>query len=1578
MDLLNQNINNDFEKEMNIEDKTSIKYISNEKALKFLSNIENISNEVIKKIKSRINNINIYESYSENNDIINDINNKTFIEYINDIYINVIYKVLNIKPEYLNQNNDINKNKNLLFNISTNITNIINNDIKEINEYIFSYSKQYIEKNIYNIHYNLYYFRKSFLNDEMSNLLNEFYSLVNRTIKVHLIQMIKFNFDLAYQVFREEDHYFSYYSGKDRRFLTSAFVERYYEYKTKFEEYLLLTYSEDFLNLLEKYFYKLRDDILNYVKNKIFSVNKYYFNHKYYKKLFYFNEQANNEILKIIDNINNYYNEINIDGDIKLKAVNLSQEILKPYHSKQIKYLDKFYNHLYDRTTDFHIKDDEKDFVYSYWKLLLYGWKNRYIYTKHHNNINLVLKDLNKTDVYLLKETNIILVNFISKFDKYLNKYISYCQNLYSSLYQYSKNKINEASEKTLIIDYFDIFNKIIKNDSNEGLMTKIYNQVKNVKENINIYINTFSSNIKLLKDQYYDLYFLPNYKNFLEYPEEIVYKINQYYDEALFNIDNIKSIINYIYKKRIKYIIQSTNIYINNFIKQHIKYIKVNINSSYIFDEYYISKYSELDNLYNNCIFINNNNNLNDNDISILDEQSYNNKMEININYINDFILFLENKINETFIDEICEENMRQFNSETICHNEKKKFNLTFSKYNYNIVKLRTSIYYSKTLLENIDTLFDEYNFHDIINGSKIQFYDGLLNDKNILEIYNKTNYKIIDINKESEILMNELYQYFLEDFKIKYSFEKDYLSFIKRFEEIIKFENEDYNRSINDTLNEIIDNAISLLNEFNQTLIKQLSIRQNYTYYNFNQTYFKNMFMSYKSSIKKKFTFTKENITNLNNNYIFHNSIKTILSKLQLFKRNYIKNTINDFAQNYDYKLLNISYNLGEKLEYTLEKEYDDYEFTFIYDYVKIFENYTKPYINKIIEEINSIENKFFENLENIYNNFYHELVYNASLFMNLDFIESLIYNQTKCSNYINYTLTDYRDDDEQYTNIVNNINLIISKCSNDIINLNLSEKILYIFNMTNQCSNISDILKNNSYYNETVEMMDCFIHDNYKYNYTFIYFNNFNDTIKEDMENIIYKIDIILKKNKLDENFIYDFLEKQNYHLEYYEGIELSDISYNFEDIENNINYINYIKNNEYKNFLYDLFISSLNSSYLDFINNFILEELMDDIIISINNRLEIHLDYMTKKIKDEYFYYLLILNTTDELGFSSKMALINLYEKIKIKLNETMFYIFEDDINFYLDLFFRENKKMFRNNFLNYYLSKNNEYNINIFKIKEFSDEIILESRFNKTIDEISKHLVKDIIIGNIKKKINDLIYSKIEKLYNIIEEFKVNMEEILNNKTTRPLPLDMIHINEIIINFTDLVNNQKNRYFLNISEKPFNYLYEFIYENLEPPLSLIKKQYNTIEERLLNEISKIIEKFPNYYIIIKDKLSLETMNENITPFIDYVNETIFSYIEILDKDIKSYINKLIHYTYIYGIYYQDSPCADSFCFNEHEVLDNNYYYDNITDSHDRIRRLDKNIKNYIFNGLFNFSHLDKEKINKFKNRKLQNF
>lgn len=117
---------------------------------------------------------------------------------------------------------------------------------------------------------------------------------------------------------------------------------------------------------------------------------------------------------------------------------------------------------------------------------------------------------------------------------------------------------------------------------------------------------------------------------------------------------------------------------------------------------------------------------------------------------------------------------------------------------------------------------------------------------------------------------------------------------------EEIIKFENDNYTIKINNTLVEINLGINSLMDEFNQTLFYQLLLKENYTYYNFNQTYFKNIYYSYVSFIKNIFYKARENITQLNNNYIFHNGIKKILSHLQLNKRKYIRDTINNFSKN------------------------------------------------------------------------------------------------------------------------------------------------------------------------------------------------------------------------------------------------------------------------------------------------------------------------------------------------------------------------------------------------------------------------------------------------------------------------------------------------------------------------------------------------------------------------------------------------------------------------------------------------------------------------------------------------------
>jgi hypothetical protein len=180
---------------------------------------------------------------------------------------------------------------------------------------------------------------------------------------------------------------------------------------------------------------------------------------------------------------------------------------------------------------------------------------------------------------------------------------------------------------------------------------------------------------------------------------------------------------------------------------------------------------------------------------------------------YLQDFISYFEDIINQNFTYEYCQLNPTDYidlnsenitydnntdnntdknnitieNNTIICKRIKKQFDKNFTKYNFNIVKLREGIYYSKTLLENIDNLFDEFNASNLININKIVHNDKLINDNNIFFIYNETNYKMMNINNESISLIDELLQIFIEDFQKKYSYKSDYLNLIKKFKEIL-----------------------------------------------------------------------------------------------------------------------------------------------------------------------------------------------------------------------------------------------------------------------------------------------------------------------------------------------------------------------------------------------------------------------------------------------------------------------------------------------------------------------------------------------------------------------------------------------------------------------------------------------------------------------------------------------------------------------------------------------------------------------------------------------------------------------
>jgi len=1584
MDILMNNVNNDYEMEMNLSNSNSIKYYSYQKAEEFLNNTQEKSDKVINDIKSRINDIETYELYSKNLDVIDNIHNKTILEYMDEMYKNIIYKSMNIKPEYINEKSSISQNKKKLFDLSKNIANEINKEINEINGFISNYIKQYIEENIYNIYYNMHYFRKSFLNKQMKELLNEFYLMVNRTIKIHFKEMIDYNFDLANQVFDEEDHYFDKYRSESRRFLCKGFIRRFYEFEAKFEQYLGLTYSEDFLNLLEKYFYKLRNYILTYVKNKIFSIKKYYFDTDLYKKEFYFHEQSDNEILKIINNINNYYNEMNLDGDIKIKAFTWSQEILTSYHKAKTKKLEKYYDHLYSRTTDYNAKDCKKDFVYSYWRYLFRGWKNIYLYVPHTDNIKLVLKDLKKTDKYLLNETNKIINNFILKFDKYLSNYVIFCQSLYFNLYQYVESKFKNSKINSLLNIYQNTIIENINIDSNNGLLQRLNNEAKTIGNNINDYLKNLEGNINLLKNEYFALHYSQDYEKFLEYPKEIIYKIKQFLDEIKDNCDIIKKMINNIYKRKNLNIIKSTNKFIYNNIQNHYNYILSNINPNIIMSEYYSLKYSELNTSFSKCFnlinsssdaFIFKENNADEDSDLFLNMQNYNEPMKKITNNIKNFTSYLEDLIAKDFVSS-CEindsvivdnyEKEKDILSDSVCIEEEKKFDCErYSKYNYNIVKLRTGIFYTKKIIENIYSLFDEFNFQNLISIDKIMCYDELLNDNNIIHINNGANYLLKQINEESLSILEEVFELFNEDFEKLYTYKNDYLPLFEQFKQIITFQNQNFNNNITYTNNDILYFSISLLNE---TLFKQISLASQCDYYNFDQTYFKQILFLYNPLIENSFKDYKNAILNLKNNYKFHNSFKKFLRELQQEKREYFKEQINNYAKNYDFNLLNMTYDLGEFENIILKRKYDDYEFLFIYDYIELFENYTDNYINTIIGYITDLENKFTKQFKNTYDNFYSIFSKNSSAFVNINYINQLKYNHSICLKYsydklINESMEEDNVNYELYNNLSSFINLTFSNCSNNKININNIDKISLIdkINFINNSSGCIDFLKYNKYpyLNEIMKLLECY--NNNFYNLSVFYFNDF--AYKEELDTVINKILVKIKSNYIDESFIHKFLEK-NYQLDY-KKISLSDISYNYEDIENMINYINNIKNDIYKNYLYDSFIKSFNYSYYYLVNNYLIDELVDDISILIIDKLELNIEYMTIKIKNEFDYYIFLLNNTDELGYSSKNAFISLYQNLKKKLNETFFYLIEDDIYFYLNIFYRENKNLFRNSFINYYNNNLNKYEITIFKLSEFLDEIIFDRKFNKTLDSFSQEIIQNIIIKSIKDKIKEFIEVKLDNLYNMLELLTINIKNILDHKKTKILPGDMQIINELIIEYSKLVNNQNNHYLLKISEKPFNILYDFIHNNLEPPLTLIKEQYNSIEERLLNELLNIITKFPDNLQIVKDRLDLEFILNYISTSNEYIKDILIEYKDILNEDFLSYINKLIHFTYINGLYTYDYPCNYSFCLIDIKSK-------NSLNKVNEKRRLENNNTQYIFN----FPKINKREINNLRNKKIR--
>ena len=168
------------------------------------------------------------------------------------------------------------------------------------------------------------------------------------------------------------------------------------------------------------------------------------------------------------------------------------------------------------------------------------------------------------------------------------------------------------------------------------------------------------------------------------------------------------------------------------------------------------------------------------------------------------------------------------------------------------------------------------------------------------------------------------------------------------------MNFQNENIKIYTNNIINDLINSINALFNKFNKTLYEQ---KNKYDFYNIkNINIFKEVLTNYYKLIENKFSFNYNQIINLTKTFQLKNVLKNLLSDLQNKKILYFKSKLNEFGKNYNLHSLNITINIGEYFEKYIKRCYEELEFQYIFEYVEIYENFSKAYIDNIINYFNN----------------------------------------------------------------------------------------------------------------------------------------------------------------------------------------------------------------------------------------------------------------------------------------------------------------------------------------------------------------------------------------------------------------------------------------------------------------------------------------------------------------------------------------------------------------------------------------------------------------------------------------------
>ena len=304
---------------------------------------------------------------------------------------------------------------------------------------------------------------------------------------------------------------------------------------------------------------------------------------------------------------------------------------------------------------------------------------------------------------------------------------------------------------------------------------------------------------------------------------------------------------------------------------------------------------------------------------------------------------------------------------------------------------------------------------------------------------------------------------------------------------------------------------------------------------------------------------------------------------------------------------------------------------------------------------------------------------------------------------------------------------------------------------------------------------------------------------------------------------------------------------------------------------------------------------------------------------------------------------------LYLDLKIKINETI----NDHLDYYL--FFNilqlknSTKKLLLNKYLEFYGINENKH-VNIYQSKEMIFDIIKEISFNQTLDNMFEIIFNKTIRAKINSKLNDEIYKKLGKIFELIDLQNNEINNILKEIPKKEISKESNTTTYLIEEYNQLVKNYNLKFLFSFSNKPFLIINDFSDENLEPPLLTIKDKYSEIENELLQQIIEKLKDINDFSNLIKDNLNLDSKIKYINNFIQNIKNYIFEYYSYFINDVDQYYCKLAYFTIIDEQYYVNHQYNFSYCNinlnlkkqlrelseNDNEEIDLSKYFKKIPD------------------------------------------